>query len=322
MIERKKALAAAGRRHRRGLADRAVHRAAARPVRARPEGGGLMPVGPDGWFEGGKPIEVEGGIKARSRARHDRRAVVVAPVHRHPRGDLRRRAGSTAGAPYARKGQVLDLDLDAGPAERPGAGLARRAVPGRRSRSRRTTSAAWTRVEQALAHAGAVPGEAAGRRDADTRSWTVFDELGLPLFPVDAGHELLLPRLGRALQAPVRGALPAGRGVRRRPVPGAGLARPGARGAARRAARRGPRAEAAADPLARATTCRSRPARRLLRAGPSRWPGSGSCPAAPPRRPSCCCGRWTRRRSGCGTSRWSTCSGPPTASSAEDDQAS
>jgi uncharacterized Zn finger protein len=138
-----------------------------------------MPVGPDGWFEGGRPIEVEGGIKARST--HGRigeqwwsRRFVDILEGICPPGRLAR------GRTYARKGQVLDMAVS------PGLVAAR--VQGSRPNPYQVKieiesydDAAWSRIEEALAAralyrakllAGEMPREIV----------EVFDELGLPLF--------------------------------------------------------------------------------------------------------------------------------------------
>ena len=255
MIERKKALAAAGRRHRRGLAHRAVHRPAARPVRARPGGGELMPVGPDGWFDGGRPI------RWRAASGPAPRAARSASSGGRAGSSTSWRASATPGRlargrTYARKGQVLDLDLVARPGRRPGCRARGRSRtshdrdPGvRRRRLGAGSRRRWRRRRSTARRCWPAR--------CRTRSWRSSTELGLPLFPAALDMDVLVPRLGRAVQAPVGGALPAGRGVRRRPVPGARLARPRARGAARRAARHVAEDAAATPTRCTSTTCRS-----------------------------------------------------------------
>jgi uncharacterized Zn finger protein len=139
-----------------------------------------MPVGPDGWFEAGKPIEVEGGIKARStRGRigeqwWSRRFVDILEGICPP-GRLAR------GRTYARKGQVLDMSV--------APGVVRAGVQGSRPDPYRVAitierygGEAWAQVEDALAAralfrakllAGEMPREIV----------EVFDSLGMPLFP-------------------------------------------------------------------------------------------------------------------------------------------
>jgi uncharacterized Zn finger protein len=139
-----------------------------------------MPVGPDGWFEGGKPIKVEGGIKARSaRGRiaeqwWSRRFVDILEGICPP-GRLAR------GRTYARAGQVLDLEVSPG--------LVTSRVQGSRPDPYRVRIAieayggeAWARVEEALA-ARALYRAALLAGEMPTEIVEVFDELELPLFP-------------------------------------------------------------------------------------------------------------------------------------------
>ncbi|HEX8630697.1 MAG TPA: SWIM zinc finger family protein [Catenuloplanes sp.] len=152
-----------------------------------------MPVGPDGWFDGGGPIHVEGGIKARTKRGSigeqwwSRRFIDILEGICDP-GRLAR------GRAYARKGQVLDFDLS------PGLVVAR--VQGSRPKPYQVKitieaygDADWTRVEEALAAqalhrakllAGEMPTELVG----------VFDELGLPLFPSRLDMECSCPDWG------------------------------------------------------------------------------------------------------------------------------
>lgn len=152
-----------------------------------------MPVGPDGWFEGGKPIKVEGGLKARSRRGPigeewwSRRFIDI--LERVcDKGRLER------GRRYARAGQVLGFELSPGVVEarvqgsRPEPYEVRVRIP-------RYDDPAWTRVEQALADralfrakllAGEMPPEIV----------TVFDDLGLPLFPDELDMSCTCPDWG------------------------------------------------------------------------------------------------------------------------------
>jgi uncharacterized Zn finger protein len=152
-----------------------------------------MPVGPQGWFEAGKPIRVEGGIRARS-ARGSigeqwwSRRFIDVLEQICDRGRLSR------GRSYARNGQVLDLDL------RPGVVAAR--VQGSRSAPYKVKikimaygDSAWTRIQDALGAqalyrakllAGEMPPEIEG----------VFDEIGLPLFPTDFDMDCSCPDWG------------------------------------------------------------------------------------------------------------------------------
>jgi uncharacterized Zn finger protein len=152
-----------------------------------------MPVGRDGWFEAGKPIRVEGGIKARS-ARGSigeqwwsRRFIDILEGICDG-GRLAR------GRSYARKGQVLSLDL------RPGVVVARvqgsRPVPYKvKIKIQAYGDRAWTALQEALASqalyrakllAGEMPPEIV----------TVFDSLGLPLFPAELDMDCSCPDWG------------------------------------------------------------------------------------------------------------------------------
>ena len=202
--------------------------------------------------------------------------------------------------------------LTAGPGRRPGAGLAPAAVPGddrdpgvRRQHSGRDLTDGARRP-------GALPGRAAGRRDA-ARDRRPLRRARPAAVPVRAGHAVLLPGLGRALQARVGGALRAGRGVRRRPVPGAGLARPRPGRAARRPARHCP-SRSRRSTRSPSTRCRS-PSRLADFYAPaiSPEPPAGA-PGPGDRAAGAAAARAGRRhRSGSATSRWSTCSARPTA---------
>jgi uncharacterized Zn finger protein len=139
-----------------------------------------MPVGPDGWFEGGKPIEVEGGIKARStRGRigeqwWSRRFTAILEGICSP-GRLQR------GRTYARKGQVLDL--------RVGAGTVASRVQGSREQPYQVKvtipaygESDWSRIVEALAGSALYRAKLlAGEMPPEILE--VFDGLGLPLFP-------------------------------------------------------------------------------------------------------------------------------------------
>jgi uncharacterized Zn finger protein len=139
-----------------------------------------MPVGPDGWFEGGKPIEVEGGIKARSaRGRigeqwWSRRFTTILEGICAP-GRLQR------GKTYARKGQVLELSVAAG------AVTAR--VQGSRAKPYDVKvtipaydDADWARIGDALAQSALYRAKLLAG-EMPTEIVELFDTLGLPLFP-------------------------------------------------------------------------------------------------------------------------------------------
>lgn len=150
-----------------------------------------MPIDRDGnWFEASRPIEVEGGMAVRSQ----RGSIGERWWSRHfvdileeicPPGRLAR------GRAYARKGQVLTVEVSAG--------LVAATVQGSRPAPYRVTVAVdhfgdgdWGRLEEALASralyraallAGEMPHEIVG----------LFDELGLPLFPSGVEMECSCP---------------------------------------------------------------------------------------------------------------------------------
>ena len=157
---------------------------------------------------------MDGGIKARSK----RGAIGEQWWSRRFIGVLESYGMSgrlARGRSYARAGQVLDFELSQGKV------TAR--VQGSRVRPYQVrigvlplTTAQWRRVmkqlaSQALFRAKLLAGEMPHEIEE------VFSECGTPLFPRSAcgpGHALQLPGLGRAVQAPGRGLLRAGRGVR------------------------------------------------------------------------------------------------------------
>ena len=139
-----------------------------------------MPVGPDGWFEGGKPIEVEGGIKARSaRGRigeqwWSRRFTTILEGICAP-GRLQR------GKAYARKGQVLEMSVTAG--------VVTARVQGSRAKPYdvQVTIPAygdgdWARIVGALAHSALYRAKLLAG-EMPTEIVNVFDGLDRPLFP-------------------------------------------------------------------------------------------------------------------------------------------
>ncbi|MCG5212633.1 SWIM zinc finger family protein [Streptosporangium soli] len=145
------------------------------------------------WYDGDGPISVEGGIRARStrgsigRQWWSRRFIDILEGICDA-GRLSR------GRSYARKGQVLSLDLSAG--------LVEAQVQGSRPRPYDVTvrimaygEAAWGRVEESLAGqalyraallAGEMPKEIVD----------VFDALSLPLFPAELDMECSCPDWG------------------------------------------------------------------------------------------------------------------------------
>ena len=169
-------------------------------------------------------------------ARRDRRAVVVPPVRRGA-GVVRDEwpAGPRPELRPARPGHGVRAGHGQGPG--PGAGFPARPLPGP-DRGPAADHRAVALGHRGARRAGAVPGQAAGRGDAARDRGGVRGVRHPAVPPVRArpGDVLLLPGLGRAVQAPGRGLLRAGREVRRRPVRDAGLARPRPGGTARRAA--------------------------------------------------------------------------------------
>jgi uncharacterized Zn finger protein len=139
-----------------------------------------VPIGPNGWFEARPPIRVEGGLRARSRRGPigeqwwSRRFIDLLEDICDP-GRLAR------GRTYARRGQVLDMEVA------PGAVTARvqgsRPAPYRVSiRIEAYAEGDWADVERALAgqalyRAALLAGE------MPPEILEVFDALGRPLFP-------------------------------------------------------------------------------------------------------------------------------------------
>ena len=163
------------------------------------------------------------------------------------------------GRSYARAGQIISLDVDggrrgarrcraAGRGRTPcGSGCRRSARPNGRGRRRR-----WSPMPSLAA--ALLAGEMPHEIEDGVRP------VGLSLFPAsarDLAIDCTLPRPRRALQAPGRGLLRAGRAVRRRPVRDAGAARARPRhrcsttSRARRAQPAGPRPAGARRPAGR-----------------------------------------------------------------------
>ncbi|WP_182905759.1 SWIM zinc finger family protein [Microbispora sp. H13382] len=146
-----------------------------------------MPVGRDGWFEAARPIRVEGGIKARSKRGSigeqwwSRRFIDILERVCDP-GRLSR------GRAYARRGQVLDLDL--------GPGLAKARVQGSRPKpydvSVRITAYGereWAGLIEALAAQALHRAKLlAGEMPPEIED--VFAGCGLPLFPGERGLDM------------------------------------------------------------------------------------------------------------------------------------
>ena len=139
-----------------------------------------MSEGNRGWFPAAKPRAVDGGIKARSR----RGAIAqtwwsgrfVEVLDGMGMGSRLQR-----GRTYARKGQVISLDIDAG--------MVTASVQGSRARPYRVRigltaygKTDWARVEQALADSAWYAARLlAGEMPTDIED--LFGELELPLFP-------------------------------------------------------------------------------------------------------------------------------------------
>jgi uncharacterized Zn finger protein len=152
-----------------------------------------MPVGPDGWFDAAKPIAVEGGIKARTArgriGQHwwSRRFIDILEGICDG-GRLAR------GRAYARKGQVLDIDL------RPAVVTAR--VQGSRPTPYKIKiqiegygDAAWALIQEALA-AQALYRAKLLAGEMPTEIEAVFESVGLPLFPHQFDMECTCPDWG------------------------------------------------------------------------------------------------------------------------------
>ncbi|HYN92848.1 MAG TPA: SWIM zinc finger family protein [Pilimelia sp.] len=152
-----------------------------------------MPIGRDGWFDGGKPIHVEGGLRARTaRGRigeqwWSRRFIDILEESCDA-GRLAR------GRTYARKGQVLGFDLTPG--------LVGARVQGSRPKPydvsiniRAYGAADWAAIEAELA-AEALYRAALLAGEMPTEIVEVFDRLGLPLFPTDLDMQCSCPDWG------------------------------------------------------------------------------------------------------------------------------
>ncbi|MBB2743892.1 UNVERIFIED_ORG: hypothetical protein FHR35_003728 [Microbispora rosea subsp. rosea] len=146
-----------------------------------------MPVGRDGWFEAARPIRVEGGIKARSK-----RGSIGEQWWSRRFIDILERvcdAGRLSrGRAYARRGQVLDLDL--------GPGLVKARVQGSRPEpydvSVRITAYGareWAGLVEALAAQALHRAKLlAGEMPPEIED--VFSGCGLPLFPGERGLDM------------------------------------------------------------------------------------------------------------------------------------
>ncbi len=152
----------------------------------------------------------------------------------------------TRGRNYARQGQVISLEV--GPA------WCGPMVQGSRARPYEVTiglapsaELVWAKAEIALSEQ-ALPSARLLAGEMPPELEEVFAAAGAPLFPRrvnELDQRCSCPDWRGAVQAPRRDVLPAGRGVRRRPVPDPALARPRPGDAA------GPAARAAGGGVAR-----------------------------------------------------------------------
>ncbi|MBX6383843.1 MAG: SWIM zinc finger family protein [Microbispora sp.] len=146
-----------------------------------------MPFGRDGWFEAPRPIRVEGGIKARSK-----RGSIGEQWWSRRFIDILERvcdAGRLSrGRAYARRGQVLDLDL--------GPGLVKARVQGSRPEPYRVSvritaygEQEWAGLVEALAARALYRAKLlAGEMPREIEE--VFAGCGLPLFPGEHGLDM------------------------------------------------------------------------------------------------------------------------------------
>ena len=168
------------------------------------------------WFPPpSRPRPVDGGLKARST-----RGAIAQTWWSQRFIEVLEGIGMGSrlqrGRSYARKGQVISMDV--------GPGLVTAQVQGSRARPYRVRigigafdKSQWAQVEGALAeNAWYAAALLSGEMPADIED--VFAGLGLSLFPGDrpgAVAGLLLPGWRGAVQAPCRDVLPVGRVVRR-----------------------------------------------------------------------------------------------------------
>ncbi|MFI7447521.1 SWIM zinc finger family protein [Nonomuraea sp. NPDC049714] len=152
-----------------------------------------MPVGRDGWFEAGRPIRVEGGIRARTQ-----RGSIGSTWWSRRFIDILERICDqgrlSRGRRYARAGQVLSIDLSPG--------LAAASVQGSRAEPYDVTISVeaydetrWTAIEevigaQAVYRAKLLAGE------MPTEIEELFASLGADLFPRDLDMECSCPDWG------------------------------------------------------------------------------------------------------------------------------
>ena len=179
-----------------------------------------------------KPRPVEGGLKARS-ARGDIGSSWWSKRFLAVLESFALGTRLTRGRAYARKGQVISLDVEPG--------VVRAAVQGSRARPYQVTISfeplhelIWAKAEIALSEQ-ALPSARLLAGEVPPELEEIFADAGAALFPTQCQRPcsaLQLPGSAGALQAPGCDLLSAGRGVRRRPVPHPALARPGPGGVA------------------------------------------------------------------------------------------
>ena len=152
--------------------------------------------------------------QGQEQARRHRRAVVVAPVHQ--RAGVVRHERPAGPRPQLRPGRAgARLRTVPGQGHRPGAGVTRAPVPGP-DRGAAADHRAVAAGAGPPGQPGAVPGQAARGRYAarDRGGVRRVRHAAVPALARGPGHALQLPGLGGAVQAPGRGLLRAGRGVR------------------------------------------------------------------------------------------------------------
>ncbi|MFI6496115.1 SWIM zinc finger family protein [Nonomuraea typhae] len=152
-----------------------------------------MPVGRDGWYDGGAPIAVEGGLRARTQ----RGAIGASWWSRRFIDILERvcdKGRLSRGRAYARKGQVLSLELSAG--------LVKAEVQGSRPRPYTVEvrveaygEALWAELAAAIADQAVHRARLlAGEMPPEIEE--VFAAMGVDLFPRDLDMECSCPDWG------------------------------------------------------------------------------------------------------------------------------
>ena len=214
------------------VADRAVDRTAAGAVRARGRGGGRMNRRWAGGFGGSYPDVARPPARRgraegpqRPRRRSDRRGGPSASWRcSNPSRSARR---LTRGRAYARKGQVISLDVEPGRRARRCPGLPGAAVSGD-DRLRAAARADLGQGRDRLVGAGSAQRETARRGGAAGARGDLRRRRrgAVPHQRSATWLSAAAARIGRCPASTWRDLLSAGRGVRRRPVPHPALARP------------------------------------------------------------------------------------------------